>query len=311
QLEDSAGNAVHTPGVPVAVQSNAVVRRLRVLSGTLTENTDANGLATFADLSIPQAGTYDLTATAAGVASATSNPFHITAGVATSILATGGTPQDAVVQTVYAVPLQATVTDTNSNPVSGVPVTFTAPTSGASGLFNGQPNITATTDAQGHASAVITANSIAGSFGVLASSTAVTGSPSAVFSLTNLPVGASSLVFVQQPGNAAAGQAIASPVTVEVRDGSGNPVNVAGVTIVLSLSAGTGTLLGTLVQLTDGTGIATFNDLKIAEIGTKRLRATSSQQAPVDSNPFQITAGAGPTPLGLCGGPPATPPTPT
>jgi adhesin/invasin len=307
QLQDSSGNSVHTAGVPITIQSNAVVRRLQLLSGTLTENTDVNGLATFADMSISQVGAYTLTATGSDVASATSNSFNITAGVPTSILATGGTPQDAIIQTVYIVPLQATITDTNSNPVSGVPVTFTAPTSGPSGTFGGQPTFTINTDTQGHASAVITANSIAGTFGVVAASAALTGSPSAVFSLTNLPVGAGSLVFVQQPSNAAAGQAIAPPVTVQVRDGSGKPVNVAGVPIVLSLSAGTGTLLGTLVQLTDSTGTATFNDLNIAATGAKRLRATSSQQAPVDSIPFQITAGAAASITVFSGAPQATP----
>jgi hypothetical protein len=61
---------------------------------------------------------------------------------------------------------------------------------------------TVTTNAQGQASTPITANGIAGSFGVTASSSAVTGS--AISSLTNLPVGSSSLAFVQQPSNAPA-----------------------------------------------------------------------------------------------------------
>jgi uncharacterized protein (TIGR03437 family) len=290
QLVDSSGNAVHTPGLAVTLISNTLARRLKSLSGTLTENTDANGLATFADLSISRVGTYQLLASASGVSSATSVAFNITAGAPTSITATGGASQSALINTMYGAPLQATVTDVAGNPVAGVAVTFNAPLSGASGTFNGQLTIVATTDAQGHALASITANNIAGSFAAAASSTAITGS--AVFDLTNLPAGSSSLVFVQQPANTAAAQTIAPPVTVQVRDASGNPEQVAGIPIVIALYSGTGALTGTVVQLTNSSGVATFNDLRIGATGTKTLQATSSQQAPATSHPFQITAGA-------------------
>jgi adhesin/invasin len=304
QLQDASGNAVRTAAVPITIQSNAVVLHLHLLSGNATQNTDANGLATFANLSISQVGTYQFLATAAGVASATSNPFNITAGGPTTIQSTGGTPQSAIVQTVYGAPLQVTVTDTAGNPVSGVPVKFAAPTSGPSGLFGGQPTATVNTDVQGHAAAVITANSIAGTFGVTASSTAITGT--ALFDLTNLSAGSSSLVFVQQPTSAAAGQIIAPPVTVQVRDGSGNAMQVSGVPVFLSLSSGTGAIFGTVVQLTASTGLATFNDLQIGAVGTKTLRAASPQQAPVSSNPFQIIAGAPASTTVLAGSPQAT-----
>jgi adhesin/invasin len=46
------------------------------------------------------------------------------------------------------------------------------------------------------------------------------------------------------------------------------------------------------VQLTNATGLAAFNDLRIAEIGTKRLRATANEEIPAESNTFQIVAGA-------------------
>jgi Bacterial Ig-like domain (group 1)/NHL repeat len=288
QLQDGSGNSVHMAGVPVALQANAAVEKQ--LGGSTSQTTDANGLATFANLSTSQAGSYTLQATSSGLASATSNPFNITAGIPTSIAATGGTPQGAIVQTVFGVPLQATVTDSFGNPVSGVTVIFAAPSAGPSGLFGGQPTISVITDAQGRASAVITANSLPGSYGVTASSTAVTGS--AVFSLTNLPPSASALAFVQPPGNTAAGQVIAPPITVQVVDGAGQPVNASGIPIFMSLSAGTGILSGSLVQLTNANGIATFSDLRISETGSKQLRASSEEQLPAYSNTFQITAGA-------------------
>uniref|UniRef100_Q021V3 Ig domain protein, group 1 domain protein n=1 Tax=Solibacter usitatus (strain Ellin6076) TaxID=234267 RepID=Q021V3_SOLUE len=287
QVRDSSGNAVHTAGVPVALQASVAAQRQ--LAGSTSQNTDANGLATFADLVISRAGSYTLQAVSSGLASATSNTFKISAGTPTSVAATGGTPQSAVVQTVFGVPLQVTVTDTSGNPISGVTVTFTAPATGASGSFGGQSTISAATDAQGNATAVITANGNPGSYGVTASSTAVTGS--AVFALTNLPPAASALAFVQQPGNTPAGQAIAPPITVQVVDSSGHAVSVSGVPIVMSLATGTGALSGGLVQLTAANGIATFGDLRISQTGSKQLRATGLQQLPADSNTFTITTG--------------------
>src|SRR5438045_133667 len=55
QVNDSAGHAVHTAGIMVTLQANASVRRLKQLSGTATQPTDASGLATFTSLSISQA----------------------------------------------------------------------------------------------------------------------------------------------------------------------------------------------------------------------------------------------------------------
>src|SRR5258706_6622285 len=89
------------------------------------------------------------------------------------------------INTAFATQLQATVRDASNNPVNGVTVTFTAPTSGASGTFAGGVN-TAVTNAQGIATAaVFTANGTEGGpYNATASGTGV--STPANFSLTNL-----------------------------------------------------------------------------------------------------------------------------
>ncbi len=113
-------------------------------------------------------------------------------GVPSSIVATAGTPQSATINTVFATALQATVRDAGSNPVSGVMVTFTAPSGGASasGSFGGVVSVSATTNGSGIATApALTANGIAGSYSVTASTAGV--AMPATFSLTNTPVGAS------------------------------------------------------------------------------------------------------------------------
>ena len=87
-----------------------------------------------------------------------------TAGAATTMTANAGTtPQSATISTAFAVVPAVTVKDAGNNPVSGVNVTFTAPASGASGMFSNSTNtITVATDPSGVASAPFTANATAG-----------------------------------------------------------------------------------------------------------------------------------------------------
>jgi len=95
-------------------------------------------------------------------------------------------PQSATVGTAYASTLSATVMQ-GSNPVSGATVTFSAPTSKASGTFasNGTSTETDTTNSSGVAtSTAFTANTVAGSADVGASVSGATSSAS--FILTNL-----------------------------------------------------------------------------------------------------------------------------
>jgi Beta-propeller repeat len=109
------------------------------------------------------------------------------AGIASQMAANaGGTPQSALVSTAFGTLLSVTVEDTDNNPVQGVQVTFTAPSSGVSGTFANSTNTTqATTDSNGIATATaFTANAQAGGpYNVTASATGLTP---VNFSLTNL-----------------------------------------------------------------------------------------------------------------------------
>jgi hypothetical protein len=108
--------------------------------------------------------------------------------VPASVAATGGGGQTAAPNTLFSAPLRATVRDSNSNPVSGVMVTFTAPASGASARFSGSATATAVTDSSGVAQApALTANGTTGSYAVTASVSGVAGT--AAFALTNTPQG--------------------------------------------------------------------------------------------------------------------------
>jgi hypothetical protein len=116
-----------------------------------------------------------------------SDPLYVTVTAAPStITATGGTPQSTLINTAFSTALQATVYDNHHNPIPGVLVTFTAPTSGASGTFPSS-NI-ATTNASGQASVPFTANATAGGpYTVTANTTPPPSLTPASFSLTNTP----------------------------------------------------------------------------------------------------------------------------
>lgn len=101
-----------------------------------------------------------------------------------TIVATAGTPQSTAIGTLFSNALQATVADASGNPISGVTVSFSAPTSGASAAFNGSTTVASITNANGVATPPTpTANSQTGSYQVVA---AVSGlGATATFNLTN------------------------------------------------------------------------------------------------------------------------------
>ena len=89
------------------------------------------------------------------------------------------------------------------------------------------------------------------------------------------PLIGAKLGFTTQPANAAPG-ATMSPVVVQVQTGAGVSVGSNGVPVTLTLTAGSGTLSGTLTQNTDSSGKATFSNLSINTAGTgKQLTATA------------------------------------
>ena len=134
------------------------------------------------DLVVPGGGITDITLTNTSIGAS-----------AARVAASSGDGQAAAVNTSFANPLVAMVTDSDGNGVSGVDVTFAAPSSGASLTFasTGTNTETVATGADGKAtSSTMTANATASSFsgGALTAysvSASVTGLTSASFSLTN------------------------------------------------------------------------------------------------------------------------------
>src|SRR5882762_1186692 len=181
-----------------------------------------------------------------------------TGGTAATITATAGTPQSTTVNTPFATSLQATVKDSLNNPVNGVTVTFTAPTSGASGTFAGGVS-TATTNAQGVATAaVFTANgTVGGPYNVTASASGV--STPANFSLTNVASPPASITATAgTPQSATVNTGFAAQLQATVRDASNNPLSGVTVTFGAPASGASGTFAGGAnTAVTNALGVAT------------------------------------------------------
>jgi protocatechuate 3,4-dioxygenase beta subunit len=153
-----------------------------------------------------------------------------------------GTPQTAPLHSSYATGLQVALANTDGCAVTsgaaGVPVTFTAPASGASGVFSASAanTVTVGADSGGMVSApAFTANGIAGSYTVTASSQYGT----VTFALTNTAAGTPARLVAASATRQATvvTRGYRDALAVRVLDGEGNPVAGASVTFALTASA--------------------------------------------------------------------------
>ena len=257
-VKDSFGNPVSGVLVTFAAPTNGASGTFA--GGVNTATTNASGVATAAVFTAngTSGGPYTVTASASGIA--TSANFSLTnlGNPPANIVATAGTPQSATINTAFAVQLQVTVTDSGNNPVSGVTVTFTAPSSGPSGTFAGGVN-TATTNASGVAtSAVFTANSIAGGPYMVSATVSGVATP-ANFYLTNLTGAAASITSTAgTPQSATIGTAYPTPFQATVKDAGNNPVSGVTVTFSAPTSGASGTFAGGVTTATtNASGVAT------------------------------------------------------
>lgn len=190
---------------------------------TCTSTATVSGTGTFPDLlltvNIPgnSPTTVSNTATASGggaAASAAGSDNNVPVGqVPASLVATSGGGQSIPVGNNFPHVFSATVTDAATNPIQGVPVTFTALSGpgNATCFFAGNSSTTVNSDASGVATTVIpcTANSAAAGYNVQASVTTA-GVPKPNFAVNNTDF---SLAFAPLSADVAPGAAPAG-VTV-------------------------------------------------------------------------------------------------
>jgi hypothetical protein len=174
-----------------------------------------------------------------------------------TIAITSGNGQSTTVNTIFLNSLVVTVTSPYGDPVQGGVVTFTAPASGAGPIFYGgtATSVTATIDPAGQAAVAVAANTVAGSYAVVASATG--DSFAAAFSLTNTPGAAAGITATAEVSQSTTvGYAFASPLQVLVTDAYGNPVPGVSVTFAAPTSGPSGSFSGGDVATTNAQGVA-------------------------------------------------------
>ena len=204
--------------------------------------TNEGGVAT-AKMTLGQGiGGYAFTATLAGNSSvATRVSATAISGPAVALGIVGGNNQADTVRATLGAPLAVKVSDAFGNPVAGQAVTFQV-TGGRAFLGPVPPgtapvtSLTATTGADGLASATLIVDTLAGAVQVTASAPQTALAP-VTFTTTVKPGVAVKLVMLQQPSVAAqATLPLSTQPRVQVADQYGNAVPLPGVEVLVSES---------------------------------------------------------------------------
>ena len=303
QLKDINGNNVATAGVVITAAITAP--GTGTLGGTTTAITNAGGAATFTDLKITGTiGARTLTFTSGALPAVTSSGINVTAGAATQLILVTPPPSTANSGQAFASASIVQLKDISGNNATQIGVPVTAAVSPNAGVS--LTGSSATTDGSGAATfGALTLTGAAGGYTLTFSSGSLTPVTSGTVTLS--AGSASTLAVIQQPGGTAQNGAAFSPQPqVQLQDGSGNPVALAGVQVTANIFSGGGTLFGTNQVITNSSGIATFTNLSITgTVGPRSLLFAAIGYSSVASGTINITAGP-PAALVMVAQPPST-----
>jgi hypothetical protein len=251
------------------------------VSAPLTD-TDVNGRASVERTLGVTAGTQTTLASANGLAGSPVTFTHnANAGNVSSVVKISGDVGSAAAGTTVA--LVVDVRDAGGNPVSGAAVNWVVGAGGG--------NVTPannTTGGDGRASAQWNLGSAPGTNTL----TAVSGGATATFTIIGTGTGSPSKLAIttQPPSPVEIGQTLSPGPVVQIRDNAGNDVAAPGVDITVVLkSAGAARLEGTLTVTSDGSGRATFSDLKVTgATGGRQLLFTADGYTSATSTRFEV-----------------------
>ncbi|HUG27874.1 MAG TPA: Ig-like domain-containing protein [Gemmatimonadales bacterium] len=291
RLVDGAANPVAQSGVSV---SAVLASGPGSLGGTVTVNTDGNGIATFDNLIITgTVGSYTIRFEVSGITPVTTGPIALSAGAATqlgfSTTPAASSTNGAPLVTQPVVQLQ----DASGNPVSQSGVTITAAiTVNPGGSLSNASAVTA-----GNGQATFSGLTITGLVG-LYTLTYGSGALTPVSATVSLSAGpAVAVKIVTQPSASPTNTvAFAQQPVIRLVDQSGNFTgsNGTAVTAVLGQTPGPAALGGTTTVLTGPPGVrATFTDLAISgTTGTYTLVFSSPGLASEESIAITLNPGS-------------------
>ncbi len=300
EVVDAFGNRTTNARTRVAVALGANPSG-GTLSGTAARSAIA-AVATFTGLKVDKAGSgYALSATAEGLAAATSTAFRVGPGAARR-LAFAPPPAGATAGTPFPVAVQ--VQDAYGNLVTTATsqVTLGFGSNPTRATLSGGGSVNAVAGVATFAAAIARAGS---GYTLRAATAGLSSAYSPAFAVAPGP--AARLAFVTQPAGATAGAAITPAVRVAVQDACGNTVTTAQTKITMGFGANPvgGTLSGALSALA-ANGVATLANLKVDKAGTGyTLRATGGGLTEAVSGVFAVAAAA-PLRLAFTTAPPAS-----
>ena len=196
-----------------------------------------------------------------------------------TIAATGGSGQTDTVLATLSTPLAVKVHDQNNNPVSGVNVTWTAPTGGK---VNGSTSVVTATDASGAASVTLALGTTAGPQTATASASGATGSPVS-FNETATPGHPFSLALSSQSSTSGSPSSTLT-YSVITQDQHGN--GVSGVTVAWAATFGGGSVTPPN-NATGADGIASTQHQLGPAVGEDTVTATAGT---LQGSPVKIAA---------------------
>uniref|UniRef100_UPI00130059CC hypothetical protein n=1 Tax=Psychroflexus aestuariivivens TaxID=1795040 RepID=UPI00130059CC len=101
---------------------------------------------------------------------------------------------------------------------------------------------------------------------------------------------ASQISVNSQPSEQNCDGTLPNPIEVQIEDSDGFAVPQSNIEITATLSTGPGDLLGTLVQTTNGNGVATFNNLEFSVGGTHTIEFSYSSLGTATTTPITFPA---------------------
>ncbi|HMD13219.1 MAG TPA: hypothetical protein VKI62_01195, partial [Bacteroidota bacterium] len=250
-----------------------------IVSGDLVPSGDSKS-AIFTGHS---AGSTQIHATSGALTTTNSGTITVISGTATRVkfaAQPSSTTSGAILS-----PVTVQIKDALGNNVSSAGITVSLTLIGTGHLFG---TISQLTNATGLATFNNLSIDTVGSKNIIASSSGLTSDTSSAFTIS--PGAPKKLIFVQQPTSTNTNITIAPPATIQVQDSLGNSVSTSGISVSVAKATGnSGNLSGTTTQLTNTSGLATFNDLSFNATGSKQLVATSSGLTSATSNLFTIS----------------------
>ncbi len=291
QLQDGNSNPVSQAGVTVT----ATLLTGTGSVGSATAITTASGTATFSGLSIAgSTGSYSLSFDSPPLTGVTSGTITLSAGTATKLAISTSPSSSGQSGIALSTQPRIQIEDSAGNNVSSSGVTVTASiASGPSGAI--LAGSTAVTSGSGRASfGGFAISGPIGTYTIQFDAPSLTGTVSG--NVTISAGTASTLTITTQPSASdSSGVAFPTQPVLQLRDGAGNAVSTAGISIIASIgsSPGGGSLTNA-VATTNSSGAATFGTLTLTgPVGSYTLSFTGTGLSPVTSSTITLGSGRG------------------